>query len=215
MSKLDTAEEKRFRLRLAAIRALSPLPDGERHRYDLKSIQRGGYFSLQGENWQVRAMHRYQETKWDFQKDKRYTLWELEIFSLKSAQVRHIEWGVDDDLEIFLAGERLKFRDLTDDQDRRVGKADLDRLADAEGGIKYQGKTYWYNDDESWAAKFYRNNQGSPERVRFYEFATKNDDCLTIEAWYDEADRECEIWTSREVDTHAIRILQLQGVPAP
>ena len=210
MSRLEISEQKRFQIRTDAIRGLSPMSEAERKGYDIRDIKVGGYFTLAGENWKVLSLSRYQETSWSFKKEKKYELWELEIISLKSADIKYIEWGVDDSLEIYLSEERLKFRQLTDEDEQRIGKSDLDRISDQEGGIKYNGKTYWYEDNESWAAKFYRDNQGrEPELVRFYEFESDKGDCITIEAWYDDDDRECEIWTSKEVKPHDIQPLQL------
>lgn len=211
MSRLNPSEKKQFQTRIDIIRELSPMPEANRHRYDLRNIKTGGYFTFNGENWKVQSISRYQETQWNFQRDKRCEVWELEVISLKTAEIHFIEWEFDDQLEIHMTENHLKFRDITDENDQRIGKSDLDRLSDQEGGVKYKGKTYWYDDDESWAAKFFRNNQGNkPERVRFYEFKTKNGDGLTIEAWYDEDERECDIWTSREVKARNIQVIQLE-----
>jgi hypothetical protein len=213
MSRLEISETKRFKMRTEAMRGLYPMAEADRHQYDIRDLKVGGYFTLKKENWKVLSLSRYQETKWNFTKDKKYQLWELEIISLKSAEIRYIEWGFDDDLEIYISQDQLKFRDLKDEEtDKRIGKSDLDRISDQEGGVTYKGQVYWYEDNESWAAKFYRNNKvDEPELVRFYEFETEKGDSLTIESWHDEDDRECEIWTSSEVQSHDIQVLQLEG----
>jgi hypothetical protein len=215
MSKLDISEAKRFQMRTEAIRGLLAMPEAHRYQYDIRNLKVGGYFTLDGENWKVLGINRYQETKWNFKKDKKYEMWELEIISLKSAAVHYIEWSVDDQLEIYISADRLKFRDLKGEDDQRVGKSDLDKIADQEGGVLHKGQTYWYDDDESWAAKFYPNNKNDePELVRFYEFESDDGNSLTIEAWYEDGEDEkfeCDIWTSQEVNPQKIQILQLAG----
>jgi len=200
-------------MRMNAIRGLIPLAEADRHQYDIRNLKVGGYFTYNGEQFQILGISRYQGSNWKFTKDKSWEVWELQILSLKTAEVRFVEWAIDDELEICLSESRLTFRDLTDEDNDRIGKSDLDRIVDREGGVIYQGKTYWYDNEESWAAKYYKDNQGDdPELVRFYEFLSDDGGILTIEEWFNDDDCEYEIWTSRDVPTDQIQILQLEGV---
>ncbi len=210
MSSINNIQQKRR----DAIKGLNPIKSSQRYKYSLKDVKAGGYISFNNENYLVKSLSRYLETKWSFKKKKNdYYVTELELFSLKTGEVLFMEWEFDDELEIYVTQKEIKLKDLTSSGSKKVSKSILEDIAEEEEGeIQYNSQKYYYIEDDTWAALYFKdaNSEGIP--VRFYEFESDNEEYITIEMWYDEVgdDRpEREAFISQEVSPKEIEILQL------
>jgi len=201
--------------RLKAIRGLSPMAEAERSKYDITDLKVGGYLAFRSQSWLVLDISRYLDVKWNNFGRRSRDEWtvELTIFSLKTDEVQFIEYYQDDEIEIYFTEKEVKLRELG------ISRADLEYFAEEEEGeVRYDGTTFYYSDDETAAALYFRNymsgdeDHRSAERVRLYEFEADNGKCLTVEAWYDEPSDERpsrEAFISTEVKSSTIEILQL------
>ena len=194
-----------------AIKTLIPIKSSDRYKYSITNIKKGGFISLNKELWQVKKVYRYLDVKWSsFKKqDEDYYVTELELFSIDSGKTIYVEWEYDDSLEIYETIKEIKLRDIKY-KDKAIKKSDLEEIADEEeGDIIYNGVTYYYNDDASWAALFYEdNNDATP--VRFYEFDNDNGVNLTIEVWYDDIEKSSrEAFLSKDISKEKIEVIQL------
>ena len=188
----------------------------QRYQYDIRDVRVGGYLSYKGENFKVIKMSKYLDVKWsNFKRRKKdYFITELELFSLKSGQKVYMEYEYDDELEISLTQKELKLRDLSS-FGKKVTKELLEQIAqEEEGEVLYQGVTYFYEEDYTWAGLYFKDDKdemGVP--VRFYEFESQDAEALTIEIWYGQSEDERvsrEAFLSSEIST-GVEILQLQG----
>jgi hypothetical protein len=179
----------------------------------LENLKQGAYLDLHGQTYCVTGIARYLDVKWkDFGKRKHnYWVTELELTHLLSGKVSYIEWEFDDELEVTETLKEIKLRDLSFNG-KPLTRADLEYIADEEyGEVRYQGKTFYYVEDDTWAALYYRNGHQdeSPFPVRMYEFAADDDTYLTVEAWEEGDDRPSrEAFLSRPVTARSIVVLQ-------
>lgn len=202
---------------LDAIRGLRPIPENERHNYDITDLKVGGYFRFRNQNWLVLDISRYLDVKWkNFARRKKddWTV-ELTIFSLKTGETGYIEYYEDDEVEIYFTEKEIKLRVLG------ITRSDLADIEDEEEGtIHFEGVSFDYSDNETSANLYFAgymngDEDRSPEdadKVRFYEFEAANGNCITIEAWVEDAtdDRpDREAYLSSEVNTSDIVVLQL------
>jgi len=206
----DTQQQRRD-----AIKGLHPIPSNDRYKYTLKDIKIGGYISFKNENYLVRSINKYLETKWSFKKKKSdYFVTELELFSLKTGEILFMEWEFDDNFDIYITEKEIKLRDLTVNN-KVVNKSILENISEnEEGKIRYNNDIYYYSENDTWAALYFKNKDSEGIPVRFYEFESDNGQCLTVEMWYDEINDtrpEREAFLSKEVSPKQIEILQLEA----
>ena len=196
--------------KLDAIRGLKPMTKGERSKFNITDVCVGGYFSFRKQNWLVLEVNKYEEVKWkDFSRNKKGDrVYELTIFSLKTGEVKYIEYLVDDGSEIYFTEQEVKMIDLG------VTRAMLEEIAeDGEGEIIFEGRKYYYSDDETTALLYYRGDTADGIPVRCYEFESTDYKYLTVEAWYTdtEDDRPSrEAYISVDVKEADIEVLQLK-----
>lgn len=200
--------------RLKAIRGLTA-PSGETTQpLSISDINAGGYLEIDGDTYLVKQLHRYLDVKWkSFGKRKKdYWVTELQLFNVLTGQNTFLEWEYDDELEICLTLSQVKLRDILFN-DNAITRKDIEAIAEQEqGSVTYNGAHFHYSDDDTWAALFYRDNTQEPEKVRMYEFASSNDQYLTIELWENEDDKpEREAFISREVSERSVKVLQASG----
>ena len=195
--------------KMDAIRGLKPMPASQQDNYSITDLLVGGYLNIQGENWLVLGKARYVEVKWSNFKPKSSedTTFELTILSLKTGEIKYIEYYVDDDVEIFITDKEVKLSELG------LSRSELEYISDEEeGSVRFDGHTFDYSDNETMAALYFRDELSEGIPVRFYEFEAQNGLCLTAEAWYDDVHDERpdrEAFISREVSSSDITILQL------
>ncbi len=203
--------------RLGAIRGLKPLPKAERHRYTVKDVAVGGYLSIGEEVFKVLSIGKYLDAKWNFRpKKQQYWTYELELLSLKTGEVLFLEWYEDDEIELWLTEQEVGLRELRSDYGK-VSRELLEYFAEEEEGeIQWRGKTFCYDDEETYAALYFRDAFGSDTEgvpVRFFAFEADDGTTLTIEMWYDDASDsrpEREAFTSRTVRSSEVEVLQLK-----
>jgi hypothetical protein len=203
--------DRQYQLKL--IRGLDLTQPSTAEDKQLQKLKPGAYLDLNGQTYCVTGIARYLDVKWkDFSKRKQdYWVTELELTHLLSGSVTYIEWEFDDELEVTETLKEIKLRDLSFNG-KPLTRADLEYIADEEyGEVIYQGKTFHYVEDDTWAALYYRNdNQSeSPFPVRMYEFAADDDTYLTVEAWEEGDDRPSrEAFLSRPIPARSIVILK-------
>ncbi len=203
--------------RLEAIRGLKPLSESERRQYTVKDVAVGGYLSIGGEVFKVLSIGKYLDTKWDFRpKKQQYWTYELELLSLKTGETSFLEWYEDDEIEMWLTEQEVRLRELRSDYGK-VSRELLEYFADEEeGDIEWKGKTFYYDDEETYSALYFRDAfdpdmEGVP--VRFFAFEAGDGTTLTIEMWYDDTSDsrpEREAFTGRTVRSSEVEVLQLK-----
>ncbi len=199
------------------LRLLQAIPKDERKSLSLMDVKQGGFLKLEKTIYYVEQLSKYLETKWEkFTKKKNdYFVTELTLVDVETGEKKYVEWEYDDELEIYETVKTLKMRDFRC-HGERVNQSILEDIAEEEEGvITYNGKNFYYSEDDTWAAKWFKDEEtktGIP--VRFFEFSSDDDDYLTIEVWYDtvSADRgEKEAFLSKDVSVKQIEILQLEA----
>ena len=143
--------------------------------------------------------------------NKDYVVHELVLRSLTTGAIRYIEWSHDDELEISLTEQKLSSADvrrrLKDDEGQEFSiDEDLDEVAEEAWPIRFDLKTYDYDDD--WAFRF-RSSDGRTHTGHLYEFGTEAQGWLTIEAWKDGKDWEYQVFLSSDVHPNQIQVLAL------
>lgn len=198
--------------RLAAIRGIDRTklvaPD-KRFNPDFARISSGAVVSFENRTYVVRSVSFYDETSWNFKKNENFRVYEWQLFCLETGETVWFEWECDDEVVAYLSTQEL------DSDPRKYGATDWksflddDRL-DSSLRIRHGGKSFGYDDDESWAAKYYRNGQGEPQYVRAYEFESASGECLTVEAWGKNMEGGVQVWLSRRILPSAVTLL-VQG----
>lgn len=153
----------------------------------------------------------YTETNNKHTKDRGYVATELVLFSLKTGEIRFIEWAKDDFLEISFTERKLKRTELQgslcDDEGAPFDiDEDIDECAENEWGLRLNGDLYPYDDD--WACRFV-SSDGREHEAHLYEFGSDEVGWLTIEAWRDGKGWEYEVYLSNPVPERAIEIVSL------
>ena len=116
---LDAAAKRSFAERFDAIRRLSPdslIPDEDRWKASIKDLDVGDFLVFDSKTWVIRQIGKYYEFSDDFKKKKKYHWTELRMFAIETGEVKHIEWEIDDELEIVITSEKLDFSQLKDDE---------------------------------------------------------------------------------------------------
>ena len=209
--------------RMEAIRGMTPMPENQRHQYDITDLKAGGYLSIRDENHLVTDISRYLDVKWANFARRKKNEWivELTLYSLKTGETRYVEYYEDDEVEIYETVKEVKLRDISY-FGRRLTREDLEEISEEEeGDLIVDGKTFSYDDDETAACLYFRGYMTGDEdraideadHVRLYEFEARDGTCLTVEAWHEDAsdDRpDREAFISKELQSSTIVILQLE-----
>jgi hypothetical protein len=196
---------------VTAIRSMYPIAVSERHNCDITDVKVGGFLSFRKQNWKVLEKSKYEEVKWEkFGKKKNPEVThELKLFSLKTGEIVYLEYSVDDELSIYITEKEVKLRDLN------LSRTALDEISEEEEGVvTYNGNFFDYNDDESWAALYFKDESSTNGlKVRFYEFENSSNQTLTVELWQDEDESERpdrEAFLSSELLSSEIVVLQIE-----
>lgn len=206
-------------IRLNAIRGLSAPSTETSKTLSITDVNAGGYLEIDGETYLVKQLHRYLDVKWkNFGKRKKdYWVTELQLFNVLTGASTFLEWEYDDELEICLTLSQVKLRDILFNN-TAITRNDIEAIAEQEHGtVTCKGNNFHYSDDDTWAALFYRDHvqesntqETEPEKVRMYEFASNNDQYLTIELWENEDDKpEREAFISKEIAERSLKVLQI------
>ncbi|MFB0964897.1 MAG: DUF4178 domain-containing protein [Patescibacteria group bacterium] len=189
--------------RLGIIRSVQRsrlVPLNARFNPDFSKILPGAVVSLSGKTYSVFSVSHYDEQSWNFKKDEKFRVHEWGMTCFETGETCWFEWEKDDTVSAYLSSRKLESSDLgiTD------WKSFLhdDRL-DSSLKLRFDGVTYSYDDEESWAAKYYRDGTGDPQFVRSYEFGSKGPEGLTVEVWGKDGSGGVEIWLSKPVPASA------------
>lgn len=194
--------------RLAAIRNINRkhvVPLNKRRTVVVDSIASGAIIGIEGKTYAIISVSRYQETTWNFRKDEPYQVFEWEMFCLESGETRYLEWERDDEVMMWLSAQKLPNDPGTYGAGSWKEFLAEDKLNDSLT-ITANGASYVYDDEGSWAGKFYRGNTGNPLYVRFYEFQSTRG-CLTVEEWGKNGMDGYEMWLSRQVQPMGVTLL--------
>lgn len=189
--------------RLGIIRSVQRsrlVPQSARFNPDFAKVTPGAVVSLAGMTYSVFSVSHYDEQSWNFKKDEKFRVHEWGMTCFETGETCWFEWEKDDTVSAYLSSRKLESSDLgvTD------WKSFLydDRL-DSSLKLRFGGVTYSYDDEESWAAKYYRDGTGEPQYVRSYEFGSKGAEGLTVEVWGKDGSGGVEIWLSKPVPASA------------
>ncbi|HRF90916.1 MAG TPA: DUF4178 domain-containing protein, partial [Desulfobacter postgatei] len=182
---IPVSEQKSFEQRFSIIRTLASdniLSKEEQARLTIMDAGVGDFFTCFGSTYIIQEINKYQEASEDYSKLKDYFVTELTCLCLETGAVGHFEWEIDDELEVCVTLEQIKFKRLTDEEGQPIDEDDLDQIVEDEDTIVYAGETFDYDDD--WAAVYRRN--GKEEKVYMYEFVNNRSSLfITIEEWQD------------------------------
>ncbi len=211
---LDAAAKRSFAERFDAIRRLSPdslIPDEERWKASIMDLGLGDFLVFDDKTWVIRQIGIYYEFSDDFKKKKKYHWTELRMFAIETGEVKHIEWEIDDELEIVITSEKLDFSRLKDDEDEEIDEDDLDEIAENKWSIMYNGTEYAYSDD--YGAKYYPDGKSKAgDKLYLYDFLSRDKQMITIEEWDSgSGDETYEIYTSRVASESEFEILTKGG----
>lgn len=204
---LDTATQKSYQERFAAIRSLEKkaiIPASEKTGLTLQSAGKNSFFEYNGSTYFVKDLNSYEETSEDFKNKKGYFIHELTCLCIETGQLVNFEWEFDDELEISMTLDRLSFRNLKDESGEAVDEDDLDQIADDRDAVVAGKEKFWYEDD--WPALYYKGDR--EEKVYMYEFENESrTKFLTIEEWSGSGRDQYRIYTSNPVDPNAVDII--------
>jgi len=203
--------------RLLAIRGLEPISNEARAKLDVTNVGKGGYIELANQTWKVTNVFYYLDVHWSSFKRRKKDYWvcELELFSLNTGEISHIEWEKDDSLEVSQTDCEIKLRDILFNH-ISIKRGDLDFIADEEEGVVLcNGINYSYIEDDTWAGLFMTSkddSNGIP--MRAYEFESNDGKCLTIETWHQESDDrpDREAFLSHAISHKDIVVIQQESV---
>ena len=208
---ISVSEQKSFDQRFSLIRTLAPdkvLSKEEQAQLTIMDAGEGDCFTCLGSTYFIQEINKYQETSEDYSKLKDYFITELTCLCLETGTVGYFEWEIDDELELSITLEQIKFKQLADDDGRSIDEDDLDQIVEDEDCIVYDGETFDYDDD--WAAVYRRN--GKEEQVYMYEFVNDLSSMfLTIEEWQDGDKEEYRIYISKPVNPAELTLISRGG----
>ena len=204
---MDTALKKSFDRRFAAIRTLDRdqlIPVSDQAGVTLMDAAPGSFFTCLSRTYAVQEVNPYQEMDEDFSTPQDYVVTELTCLCLETGETVHFEWEYDDELEVSLTLEQIRFRQLADDQGQAVDEDDLDQIIKDKDAVVYDGRTFWYEDD--WAALYRRGSK--TEKVYMIEFENEaGNRFLTVEEWTGSGRDSYRIYLSQPVDPGQITLL--------
>lgn len=208
---ISVSEQKSFDQRFSLIRTLAPdnmLSKEEQTRLTIMDAGVGDCFTCFGSTYIIQEINTYQEASEDYSKLMDYFVTELTCLCLETGIPGYFEWEIDDELEVSIALDQTKFKQLADDGGRPIDEDDLDQIVEDEDSIVYAGKTFDYDDD--WAAVYRRN--GKEEQVYMYEFVNNRSSLfLSIEEWKDGGKDEYRIYTSKPVNPAELTFISRGG----
>jgi len=173
-----------------------PILNKDRFNFDITNLKIGSFVKINKAYCVVKNIFTY--------KDSDSSWFELELFSILTAETIFIEYEVDDIIEIFITTDVIKMRDLP------VSFDDIEEISEEEDGeFDYKGETFYYEDD--YKAKFYRTPESKKEKVYFYEF--ENDAStkfLTVEEWGNDSDGyEYKAYISKKLDSSSLEVISI------
>ncbi len=208
---ISVSEQKSFDQRFSIIRTLTPdklLSLEEQTRLTIMDAGVGDCFICLGSTYIIQEINKYQEASEDYSKLKNYFVTELTCLCLETGAINHFEWEIDDELEVCITLDQIKFKQLADDDGQPIDEDDLDQIVDDEDSIVYAGETFDYDDD--WAAVYRRN--GNEEYVYMYEFVNERSSLfITIEEWQDGDKEEYRIYISKPVNPAELTLISRGG----
>jgi hypothetical protein len=208
---IPVSEQKSFEQRFSIIRTLAPdnmLSKEEQVRLTIMDAGVGDFFTCFGSTYIIQEINKYQEASEDYSKLKDYFVTELTCLCLETGAVGHFEWEIDDELEVCITLDQIKFKRLTDEEGQPIDEDDLDQIVEDEDTIVYAGETFDYDDD--WAAVYRRN--GKEEKVYMYEFVNNRSSLfITIEEWQDGDKEEYRIYISKPVNPLELVLISKGG----
>ncbi len=212
MSIRDQAKHRKtLANRKTAIRGLTPLPQEQRHQFNISDVKASAYIQFNQKIYSVEGLSRYQEYNWKLTKAKKYESWELDLFCLNNGERINIEWEKDDKIDVSITLNKIKLSALQNEDNSDIKSKDLEHIVENENSLFLNGKEFAYDDD--WAAQYYRDNGTDGINVRFYEFIASDETCLTIEEWMDgspkdpDTDFDYEVFLSQPLDPDSIEVL--------
>ncbi len=171
----------------------------------------GGYLEIGADTYRVCGHDRYLDVRWsDFRRRKRQEwVHELTLLHLTTGRRIWVEWSCDDAPEMTETVQTLRLKDILFNG-RPVSRRALEDIADAGSGVVYwHGRAFHYDEDETWAALYFRADSNTPLPVRMYEFVSSDEMYLTIEAWHADGERPMrEAFVSRPLETGRVKVLQ-------
>ncbi len=208
---IPVSEQKSFEQRFSIIHTLAPdnmFSKEEQVRLTIRDAGVGDFFTCFGSTYIIQEINKYQEASEDYSKLKDYFVTELTCLCLETGAVGHFEWEIDDELEVCVTLEQIKFKRLTDEEGQPIDEDDLDQIVEDEDTIVYAGETFDYDDD--WAAVYRRN--GKEEKVYMYEFVNNRSSLfITIEEWQDGDKEEYRIYISKPVNPLELVLISKGG----
>ncbi|MDD4274438.1 MAG: DUF4178 domain-containing protein [Desulfobacter postgatei] len=208
---IPVSEQKSFEQRFSIIRTLASdniLSKEEQARLTIMDAGVGDFFTCFGSTYIIQEINKYQEASEDYSKLKDYFVTELTCLCLETGAVGHFEWEIDDELEVCITLDQIKFKRLTDEEGQPIDEDDLDQIVEDEDTIVYDGETFDYDDD--WAAVYRRN--GKEEKVYMYEFVNNRSSLfITIEEWQDGDKEEYRIYISKPVNPLELLLISKGG----
>lgn len=155
-----------------------PLGDGDAAQASVMDLRPGGYFRAGGIVYRVEEISSYVE------KDggNTWKWYEMKVQSLADESTSYLEWEVDDELEVYLYGDKITISELG------LTKAQLEEFDDEEeGSFKYKGTKYHY--DDSGDVTFYKGvapdeEPSGGEPYYYWDFYDKSEkNCIGVERW--------------------------------
>jgi hypothetical protein len=200
--------------RLSAIRGLQPSQLVTTAAKSINKLAKGGYIEIDGQTYLVSEVSKYLDVKWKSFKKRKNDYWvtELLLFNLLTGEKKYIEWEIDDELEMSQTLAQIKIKDIAY-EGRPITRSNLEEIAEEENGaIRFDGETFDYIEDDTWAALYHAEKFEEPLQVRMYEFSSDSGKNLTIELWENEESKpEREAFISREINLKLVFILQSKG----
>ncbi len=214
---MDFAYLKSVQERLDMVRRLTRqvrIPPGDRFKYAIQDLQHGGFVRLNGDVCFAIQGGRYDEWDEDYKEQKDYAAHEFRLLNMRTGKIVLLEWDEEDQTVSACASvDKLKWSQLTDEAGESVDEDDLETMGSGDG-LKYNGKTFWYEDD--WAAMYVPFDGRKNERAWVYEFEAEDGEMITVEEWGGgQKSSDYEIWHCLPIDPNAIEILALSTDQAP
>jgi hypothetical protein len=187
---------------------------GDRFKYSIKDLQHGGFVRLNGDVCHAVQGGRYDEWDEDYKGQKEYAAHEFRLLNLRTGQIVLLEWDEEDQsVSACASADKLKWSQLSDEAGETVDEDDLEEMGSGDG-LKYKGKTFWYDDD--WAAMYVPLDGRGTEKAWIYEFEADDGEMITIEEWGGgQKSSDYEIWHCLPLDPNAVEIIALSADRAP
>ena len=212
MAILNPKDARRYNQLFDAVQGIDPdtlTAAADRYKLDITTLGSNGVIKLNDRHFLVQEVALYHETDETFNTRTGESWPEYVLLELSSGEKLYLEWEEDDEISMYVTETQLRFSDLSDDANGSIDEDDLDQISEEEDSVFYNGKKYGYDDD--YAATYQASREEKPaENAFFYEFLDKNANCITIEEW--EVDRqkdkyEYQLFHSRKIDPDMVEII--------